>query len=155
VNTAVLPLKKRGRHAINQLWKHSQFRRRNEKIGLAFYSDAALKEACKAYSELFSGFAQEAQSNIKTLQRTRRENITEMILENSAGFTRVPYCLECGPAAEMDAAEVLEAARKLEDRSARYYTAATDKLKIQREVPRALKLIGKKHISRQAKIKTL
>lgn len=126
-----------------------------EKQDLAFYSDAALNEACKAHSEIFSGFAQEAQRNIKTIQRTRRENITEMILENIEGFTRVPYCLECDSAAEMDAAEVLETARKLEDRSARYYTAAADKLKAQREVARALKLIGKKHISRQAKIEAL
>ena len=123
-----------------------------EKQELSFYSDAALNEACLAYSELFSGFAQEAQRNIKTIQRTRRENVTEMILENIQGFTRDPYCLECGPAAEMDAAEVLETARKLEERSARYYTDAADKLKAQREVARALKLIGKKHISRQSKI---
>ena len=67
-----------------------------EKQELAFYSDAALNEACLAYSELFSGFAQEAQRNIKTIQRTRRENVTEMILENIEGFTRDPYRLEYG-----------------------------------------------------------
>jgi len=126
-----------------------------EKQELAFYSDAALNEACMAYSEIFSEFAKEAESNIKTIQRTRRENVTEMILENIEGFTRGPYCLECGPAAEMDAAEIFETARKLEDRAARYYTAAADKLKAQREVARVLKLIGKKHISRQAKIEAL
>jgi hypothetical protein len=122
---------------------------------LAFYSDAARNEACLAYREFFSGFAQEAQRNIKTIQRTRRENVTEMILENIEGFTRGPYRLESGPAGEMDAAEVLETARKLEERSARYYTAAADKLKAQLEVARALKLIGKKHNARQAKIKAL
>jgi len=126
-----------------------------EKQELAFYNDAALNEACLAYSELFTGFAKEAQNNIKTIQRTRRENVTEMILENVEGFTRAPYCLECGLAAEMGAAEVLETACKLEDRAVRYYTAAADKLKAQREVARALKLIGKKREARKVKLKTL
>ena len=109
-----------------------------EKQDLAFYSDAVLNASCGAYSELFSQFAKEAQNNIKPIQRSRRENITEMILENIEGFTRAPYCLECGLATEMSVAEALETARKLEDRSVRYYTAAADKLKAQPEVARTL-----------------
>jgi rubrerythrin len=119
---------------------------------LTFYSDAVLNEACSMYSETFSQFAKEAQANIKNIQRTRRENVTEMILENIDGFTRQPYCAECGLAAEMDAATALETARMLEERSVSYYTAAAEKLKSQPEVARALKLIGKKHIARQDKL---
>lgn len=122
---------------------------------LTFYSDAVLNEACSMYSETFSQFAKEAQNNIKNIQRTRRENVTEMILENIDGFTRQPYCAECGLAAEMDAATTLETARMLEERSVRYYSAAAEKLKSQPEVARALKLIGKKHIARQGKLGSL
>ena len=50
-----------------------------EKQDLAFYSDAVLNEKCSIYSALFSQFVKEAQSNISTIQRTRRENVTEMI----------------------------------------------------------------------------
>ncbi len=123
-----------------------------EKLDLAFYSDAATSEKCVSYSALFSQFAKEAQSNISLIQRLRRENVTEMILENIEGFTRAPYCLECALVDEMDATAVLETASKLEDRSVRYYLAAAEKLKALSEVSRALKLIGKKHAGRQGKI---
>ena len=119
-----------------------------EKQDLTFYSDAGLNEKCSAYSEHFSQFAKQAKKNILNIQRLRRENVTEMILENIEGFTRAPYCVECGRAAEMDVGEVLETARKLEDRSIRYYTAAAEKLKALSEVGRALKLLGKKHTER-------
>jgi rubrerythrin len=78
-----------------------------------------------------------------------------MILENIEGFTRAPYCLECDLAGEMDAASALETARRLEDRSIRYYTAAAEKLKALSEVSRALQRIGKKHAGRQGKIGAL
>ena len=123
-----------------------------EKQDLAFYGDAVLNEKCSMYSALFSQFAKEAQKNIKNIQRIRRENVTEMILENIEGFTRAPYCVECGRLAEMEAGEVLETARSLEDRSIRYYTAAAEKLKVQSEVGRALKLLGKKHADRLPQI---
>lgn len=123
-----------------------------EKLDLAFYGDAVLNEKCSMYSALFSDFATQAQSNIKNIQRIRRENITEMILENIEGFTRAPYCLECGQVAEMDAAEALDTARRLEERSVKYYTAAAERLKAQSEVARALRMIGQKHAERLARI---
>ena len=123
-----------------------------EKQDLTFYSDAAINEKCDMYSALFSQFAKEAQRNISNIQRLRRENVTEMILENIEGFTRAPYCLESGLAGEMDAATALKTARKLEDRSIRYYTAAAAKLKALSEVSRALKLMGRKHADRQGQI---
>ena len=119
-----------------------------EKQDLSFYSDAGLNEKCNAYSAHFSQFAKQAQTNIKNIQRLRRENVTEMILENIEGFTRAPYCEECGQVAEMEIDEVLATARRLEDRSIRYYTAAAEKLKALSEVGRALKLLGKKHAER-------
>jgi hypothetical protein len=126
-----------------------------EKQDLAFYSDAAINEKCAIYSALFSLFAKEARSNISNIQRLRRENITEMILENIEGFTRAPYCLECGLGGAMDAATALETARNLEERSVRYYSAAAEKLKALSEVARELRLIGKKHANRQGKIMAL
>ena len=123
-----------------------------EKQDLAFYSDAATNEKCDIYSGLFSQFAKEAKANISNIQRLRRENVTEMILEDIEGFTRAPYCVECGLAGEMDVAAALETARMLEDRSIRYYEAAAEKLKALSEVSRALKLMGKKHSQRLGKI---
>jgi rubrerythrin len=55
----------------------------------------------------------------------------------------------------MDAAEALDAARRLEDRAVRYYTEAATKIKAQPEVARALKLLGKKHAAHLAKLNEL
>lgn len=126
-----------------------------EKQDLAFYSDAAANPACSIYSEMLSRFSRETEKNIAEIQRTRRENVTEMILENIEGFTRAPYCAECGMAGEMEAAGILENAKRLEDRAVRYYTAAAEKMKSQPEVARALKQLGKKHNTRRVKLEPL
>ena len=121
----------------------------------AFYSAAASNPACTEYKNLFEQFAAEARKNIKTIQRTRRENVTEMILEPIRDFTRAPYCEECEGAAIMEAAEVLSSAKTLEARAERYYTEAAVKIKALPEVSRALKILGKKHTAHIGKLDEL
>ncbi|MGD9176488.1 MAG: hypothetical protein PVJ35_00975, partial [Desulfobacterales bacterium] len=89
------------------------------------------------------------------VQRTRRENVTEMILEPIKDFIRAPFCEECVGVDKMDAVEALDAARRLEDRAVRYYTEAATKIKAQPEVARALKLLGKKHAAHLARLNEL
>ena len=110
-----------------------------------FFTVAAGNPACAEQKELFEQFAADAAKNIKNIQRTRRENVTEMILEPIKDFVRAPFCEECEGAATMNASEVIEAARTLEDRAERYYTEAAVKIKALPEVARALKIVGKKH----------
>jgi hypothetical protein len=104
------------------------------------------------HKAMFEAFAAAIDKNVKTVQRTRRENVTEMILEPIKDFIRAPYCEECIGVEKMDAAEALDAARRLEDRAVRYYTEAATKIKAQPEVARALKLLGKKHSAHIAKL---
>jgi hypothetical protein len=111
----------------------------------AFFTAAAGNPACAEQKSLFEQFAADAKKNLKNIQRTRRENVTEMILEPIKDFVRAPFCEECEGAATMSAAEVIDAAKKLEDRANRYYTEAAAKIKALPEVARALKIIGKKH----------
>ena len=110
-----------------------------------FYQAAAGNPACSAYKQMFEQFAADAKKNVKTVQRTRRENVTEMILEPIKDFVRAPYCEVCEAAPEMTAEEALANAKRLEDRAVRYYTEAAAKIKALAEVARALKLLGKKH----------
>jgi hypothetical protein len=104
---------------------------------------------------LFEQFAADAKKNIKNIQRTRRENVTEMILEPIKDFVRAPFCEECEGAATMNAPEVLDAAKTLENRSERYYTEAAVKIKALPEVARALKTVGKKHTAHMRKLAEL
>ncbi len=110
----------------------------------AFYQAAAENPSCAQHKEMFAQFAANAGKNIKAVQRTRRENVTEMILEPIRDFTRAPFCENCDRADTMDAAEALETARRLEQRAQRYYLEAAEKIKAQPEVARALKMIAKK-----------
>jgi len=110
-----------------------------------FYETLAGNPACSDHKQMFEQFAANAKKNLKTVQRTRRENVTEMILEPIKDFVRAPYCEVCQAAPGMTAKDALAAADRLEDRAVRYYTEAAAKIKAQPEVARALKLLGKKH----------
>ena len=111
----------------------------------AFFTAAASNPACAEQKALFEQFAADAKKNIKNIQRTRRENVTEMILEPIKDFVRAPFCEECEGADTMTASEALDAAKTLADRANRYYSEAAVKIKALPEVARALKTIGKKH----------
>ncbi len=108
-----------------------------------FYAAVVDNPACAAYTQLFSELEADAARNIKAVQRIRRENVTEMILEPVPDFTRVSFCEACEGAAVMSAAGALETATRLEARADRYYAEASEKIKTLTEVSRALKTIGK------------
>jgi rubrerythrin len=110
-----------------------------------FYEAVAANPACSDHKQLFEQFAANAKKNVKTAQRTRRENVTEMILEPIKDFVRAPYCEVCLAAPSMTVEDALASAKRLEARAVRYYTEAAAKIKALPEVARALKLLGKKH----------
>jgi rubrerythrin len=120
-----------------------------------FYELVVQNPACADLKDVFSQFAKDAGKNQKTVQRIRRENVTEMILESISGFTRAPFCEACESAADMNADEALATARRLEDRALRYYTEAAEKLKAQSEVARGLKQVGKKRNAHLKKLDSL
>jgi rubrerythrin len=120
-----------------------------------FFSAAADNPACADYREMLAQFANDSGKNVKTVQRTRRENVTEMILEPIRDFTREPYCEECAEAGNMGAQDALATASRLVDRAERYYTEAAVKIKALPEVARALKTISKKHKAHRQKLASL
>lgn len=127
-----------------------------ERQDQAFYAVAAANPKCAADQALFSELGAEAARNTATVQRIRRENVTEMILESVQDFTRDSFCEACAEAAAMSAAEALETATRLEARADRYYSEAAEKLKALPEVARALRALGKNrkaHIARLMNVK--
>jgi hypothetical protein len=126
-----------------------------ERLDRQFYAAAAGNPACAGHKELFAQLESEAARNITTVQRIRRENVTEMILEPVRDFVRAPFCEACEGAAVKGASEVLAAAKRLESRAERYYTEAADKLKALTEVSRALKTLGKNRRAHGAKLASL
>jgi rubrerythrin len=121
-----------------------------------FYAAAAENPACATHRTLFAELGADAARNLEAVQRIRRENVTEMILEPVRDFERGSFCEACAGAAGMSAAEALETATRLEARADRYYTEAAGKLKTLVEVARALKTLGKvrkAHIARLMNVK--
>jgi rubrerythrin len=116
-----------------------------ESQGEAFFTAAAGSPACDAHRPLLEQMAVNAGKHKKIVQRTRRENVTEMILEGIEGFTRAPYLESIEAVETMAADDILATARRLEERCLRYYQDAAVKLKALSEVARALKQLAKKH----------
>ena len=126
-----------------------------EKQDRDFFTAAAGNPACEPYRESFEQFAADAAKNLKTVLRTRRENVTEMILEPIRDFTRGPYCEECAEPGRMTPDEALATANRLADRAERYYGEAAVKIKALPEVARVLKILAKKHMTQREKMASL
>lgn len=117
-----------------------------------FYEAAAGNPACGAQRVLFGELAAESARSVQTVQRIRREYVTEMILEPIRDFTRASFCETCEGAAVQPAAEVLATAKRLETRAERYYTEAAQKIQTLTEVSRALKSLAKTRRARLTKL---
>ncbi|MCF8040228.1 MAG: hypothetical protein K9K79_13020 [Desulfohalobiaceae bacterium] len=109
-----------------------------------FYLTASQNPKCTAQTQLFEAFASDLKKNQKVIQRIRRENVTEMILEPVEGLTRSEFCVDLASAKDLDEVSILENARQREDRAKRYYQKAAEQIKAQPEVARGLKQIAKK-----------
>ncbi len=123
-----------------------------EKDDKDFYQMAAQKEEAGEHKALFETLAKDAAKHIKLIERTRRENVTEMILEPIRDFTRDAFCESFEKTEIMSGPVLIETARCREGRAQRYYAEAAAKIKALPEVSRALKRMGKK---RQSHMDTL
>ncbi|MCF8106785.1 MAG: hypothetical protein K9K64_14980 [Desulfohalobiaceae bacterium] len=109
-----------------------------------FYQAAAGNPKCATQTPLFESFTKDLEKNQKTIQRIRRENVTEMILEPVEGLTRSEFCIDLRDGGDLDEPAALENARNREDRAKRFYLKAAEQIKSQPEVARGLKQIAKK-----------
>lgn len=126
-----------------------------EQNDMEFYSKASSTAAAESYLLLFEMFVREGKKNVALVQRTRRENVTEMILEPIRGFVRDSYQETVGDADNMDLGAILSTALSLENRAIRYYTDAAEKIRALPEVSRALKTLAKKRTGRIGQLQKL
>jgi len=103
--------------------------------------------------DLADGLARESDKNIKNVERIRRENVSEMILEPIVGFTRAPYATPPAEQAALDDAGRLTAARDMEEKAAAFYRDAAEKLSALPEVARLLARLGTQRAARLERLK--
>lgn len=126
-----------------------------EKLNHGFYETAALNPECADYKDTFTELGAATGKNIKIVQRSRRENVTEMILEPIKDFVRTPFMDECDGVDTMSSIESLEKAQRLEEKAFNYYTVASGKIKALPEVSRVCRILAKKHKAHLAKLEEL
>jgi len=131
------------------------FAEKVEQDDMEFYRKASSTAAAEPYRLIFDMFAREGKKNLSLVQRTRRENVTEMILEPIRDFVRDGYQESVRDAEGMDGPAILASALSLENRAIRYYTDASEKIRALPEVSRALKTLAKKRTKRLGQIENL
>jgi len=111
-------------------------------VGAAdFYERARRTECGEQGQETFAGLAGQASKHKAMLERARRENVAEMILEPITGLHREDYLVDLALGADMGLADVLARARELEERAHRYYNVAAEKVSLP-EVKRIFKRLA-------------
>ena len=130
---------------LNNFGSICNFAEAMENLIMTFYESAAANPACAEAADRYRQYAKDSRKHVQTLQRTRRENVTEMILEPIQDFYRAPFTLEYADPADRTSEEVHADARRLEETAEAFYQTAMEKIRALPEVARALKTIGKKH----------
>ncbi len=131
------------------------FAEKVEQDDIEFYRKACSTAAAEPFRLLCDMFAGEGKKHLSLVLRTRRENVTEMILEPIRDFVRDSYQKTAGGAEGMDLAAMLATAIALENRAVRYYTDAAEKIRALPEVSRALKTLAKKRSKRLDQLQRL
>ena len=87
--------------------------------------------------------AAEEQKNYTLMERTRREHVTEMILEPITGLFKKDYEVNLSQAEQKDDTHLVSAALKLETRGKRFFEDASVKVPLP-EVARIFRKVAKK-----------
>jgi len=113
-----------------------------EKKAVDFYTEAARKTSEKIFEEL----TKDSQKRLDRLERTRREGVSEMILEPITGLEDNSYQVELNTDVEKSA--LIQQAQAFEASTARFYKDAASKLPI-REVARVFERLGRESEQRK------
>lgn len=115
-----------------------------EKENKAYYQKAVSQLSDKDMIAFAEQTVKGKEKQIKVIQRVRRENVSEMILEPIKDFTRGSFLLPSDRFDDISPDGFISAALALEERNLQYYTKAAKKIKALPEVATALKQLAKK-----------
>lgn len=129
--------------------------KRLEKDSSAFYEGAA--ERVAENKDLFLSFAEENQKFVTQIERAYYGVITDAI-EGCFAFNLNPdaYELDIGISAETSPSQLVRKAVEVEEKMMDFYTTAAEQSKsLMADVPRAFKMVVKKRLKREEKLKGL
>ena len=97
---------------------------------------------------------EEEGKNYSLMERTRRENVTEMILEPIAGLDQSDYEIEMKGMDQTEDSDLMKMALILEERERRFFSEVSDKVPLP-EVGRIFRKVAQKKERSLAKLKAL
>ena len=119
-----------------------------------FYKTMVQKAKDPILSEALQVLLEEEGKNYSLMERTRRENVTEMILEPVTGLQREDYEIDLKMTDQMRDADLLKAALAFEERERRFFSEVSNKVPLP-EVGRIFRKVAQKKERSLAKLKTL
>jgi rubrerythrin len=120
----------------------------------AFYKTMVQKAKDPMLKEAFQVLLEEERKNYSLMEKTRRENVTEMILEPIAGLHRGDYEIEMKAMDQTKDVDLLKMALILEERGRRFFSEVSDKLPLP-EVGRIFRKMAQKKERSLVKLKAL
>ena len=116
----------------------------------------ALIEKAKnpALREILQTFLGEGGKNYSLMEKTRRENVTEMILEPVSGLHQEDYEINLKMSDTMGDADVLKVAMILEEREKKFFRDTSSKVSLP-EVARIFRKIAQKKEENLARLQSL
>ena len=120
----------------------------------ALYKTMVQKAKDPILSEALQVLLEEEGKNYSLMERTRRENVTEMILEPVTGLQREDYEIDLKMTDQMRDADLLKAALAFEERERRFFSEVSNKVPLP-EVGRIFRKVAQKKERSLAKLKTL
>jgi rubrerythrin len=107
-----------------------------------------------ALKQVLQDLAGEEKKNQSLMERTRRENVTEMILEPITGLHQEEYGVDLTGMAQKDDGDLVKVALILEERAKRFFRDASAKVPLP-EVARTFRRVGQKKEENVVKLQNL
>ncbi len=118
------------------------------------YKSLAQKTRNSALRKVLEVLSDEESKNHALMMKTRRENVTEMILEPVTGLYPEDYEVDLKGTESMENASILKAALMLEERDEKFFQNASTKVPLP-EVTRIFRKMAQKKEDNLAKLQSL
>ncbi len=110
-----------------------------------FYKEVSEAAKNDALVRLLGDLVTRGQKRINTLERVRRENVTEMILEPIEGFDSDSFGIDADASLALDDATIRTMANSIESTLQKFYNTAARKIDFLPEAEYAFELLAEKN----------
>jgi rubrerythrin len=118
------------------------------------YKTVAQKAKDSGLKEMLQALSMEGGKNHSLMEKTRRENVTEMILEPVSGLHQEDYEIDFRVADPMEDADLLKAALSFEEREKKFFSDVASKIPLP-EVARIFRKLAQKKQENLTKLQSL